>query len=182
MRDRKVVRDGEMDSCFVLFGNQPRQPFGCASGQLHGWLAAGQIFNPHVAPEDAVAQAGAKGFGAGLLGREALGVRCCALSALIGFGPLRLGENPVQKAVPIAADRFFDTPDVDHVAADADNHAVPVDAKAALLLLLRGLLHARTLGNSPRDSGAHASDGGAEPSVDRFADEEMPNVQFGNLR
>ncbi len=106
-----------MDSCFVLFRYQPRQPFGCSSGQLHGWLAARQVFNPHVAPEDAVPKPSSQSFGTGLLGRETLGVRCCALSAFIGFGPLRLRENPIKKAVSVAADRFFDAPDVDHVAS-----------------------------------------------------------------
>ena len=52
-------------------------------------------------------------------------------------------------------DGLLDTPDVDHVAADADNHAIPCWPR---LLLLRDLPRERPQGKALGDGLAHQRD------------------------
>ena len=84
----KIVGDGQVDAHLVTFGRQPGKRPRRASGQLQGGAPRRQIHHAHVAPEHALAEAGAERLGAGLLGGEALGVGGGARRPPVGFLPL----------------------------------------------------------------------------------------------
>src|SRR5208337_2136981 len=114
----------------VICGDELPQALRGAAGEFDRGLTASQIHHTHVAPEYAVLQPGAESLRASLLGGKALSVGRGAGRAGVGFSALCPGENPVEEAVAIAADRLLDAADVDHVAADADDHAISMRAGA----------------------------------------------------
>src|SRR4029077_12736289 len=85
------------------------------------------------APEHPLAEAGAQGLGARLLGGEALGVGGGAASAAVGLPPLDVGEHAGEKAVAIALDGPLHAPDVDDVVAQAEDHHVPLTSDSVSL-------------------------------------------------
>jgi hypothetical protein len=72
--ERRLVGDRQVDERLAALRCERRQPRRRAAGEAHRRLARGEVDHAHVAPEHAAAQAGAQRLGAGLLGREALGV------------------------------------------------------------------------------------------------------------
>ena len=96
--------------------------FGGTSGQRHRRLAARQVHDAHVLPEDAVCKAGAERFRTGFLGREALGVGFRPVLAALGFADLDFGKTALGEALGKAFDGAGDAADIDQVAADADDH------------------------------------------------------------
>src|SRR5262249_10425712 len=93
---------------------------------------------------------------------------------------LGLGENAVEETVAIALDGFLDPPDVDHIAADADDHALP---PAEPLLLLLGCL----LGHGPsrdpfRDCLAHAPDSLRQAQKHGLANQKLADMQLTDWR
>ncbi|QTK79091.1 hypothetical protein AT6N2_C1325 [Agrobacterium tumefaciens] len=114
---RKVVRDGQMDAGAVAGRQHRRQPFPCPVGQDHRRLAARQVDNAHVPPEDAVGKPGPERLGAGFLGGKTLGVGGRAVLPAIGFCTLDISETAMGETLAKALDRFFDAADVDQVAA-----------------------------------------------------------------
>src|SRR5262249_31452786 len=98
-------------------------------GQLQGGPSRRQIDHAHVAPEDAGAHACAQRLGAGLLGREALGVGLRLPRPPVCPGALDRGEDPGEKAVAVARDHLLDPPHIDEVGADAENHRTAARAR-----------------------------------------------------
>ena len=94
-----------------------------AAGQFQGGPARGQIYDAHVTPEHAVAEAGSQGLGASLLGGEALGVGGGAHRPPIGLDPFDIGEHAREKPVAVAFDGAFDAPDVNDVVAEPARRA-----------------------------------------------------------
>ena len=128
--------------------------------RIVGW-PLGQIDDAHVAPEHAVAQAGAERLGAGLLGGEALGVGGGALGAAVAIlRALDLGEAARDEALAEALERLLDAADVAEVAADAEDHRRPRPRP------------------SPRACARIAL---GEADEDRLADEEMADVELDDL-
>src|SRR5947209_15070201 len=125
-----------MDEGFAPRRGDFRQPLGGAAGQPHRRRAARQIDDAHVAPEHAVAQAGAERLGAGLLGGEALGVGGGALGAAVALGLLDPGEAASDEAGAEPIQRLLDALDVAEVAADADDHARPSSIAARIRRML----------------------------------------------
>ena len=95
-----------------------------AAGQRQGRLAAGQVDDADVAPEHAAVEAGAQRLGAGLLGGVAarVGFRAVAHGARSAARSIG-GEHARDEALAEAVERALDAPDVDQVAAEADDHA-----------------------------------------------------------
>ncbi len=89
------------------------QPRRGTAGELHGRLAAGQVHDAHVAPEDALGNAGAERLRAGLLGGEALGIGGGAAGPALGARPLDVGEDARQEPLAVARQRLLDAADVD---------------------------------------------------------------------
>src|SRR5215472_8972713 len=103
-----------------------------ALGVHHFGLAPGVLHYPDVADPDAVREAGAHGLDDGLLGREAH--RHEALGAC-GAGQLRtLGrhEQVLEKALAEALQGVADAPGLEHIHADAENHARAVCISARI--------------------------------------------------
>lgn len=134
--------------------------------QHHGRLAAGQIGHPHVPPKNPLFQACTQCLGTGLLGGEALSVSRGALGwPALGPGALLLSVNAMDEPLAEPRQRLLDAANVDDVRTDAYDHALAV-------------LGARSRGVDPS---AHFDDGGAEPRKDRFANQEVANIELGNL-
>ena len=140
---------------------QPRQR---AAGELHGRPSARQIDHAHVAPEHAAAQAGAERLGAGLLGGEALGVGFRAIGAALGLGALGRREDAVEKALAVALEHLLDAAHVAEIGAEADDHGCAGFGSPAV--------HGR----------AHEFDGLGQALEHRLADQEMPDIEFDDLR
>src|SRR4029079_8390892 len=81
------------------------------------------VHHAHVAPEDAAADAGAQRLGAGLLGREPLGVAGRGIELALGARPLDLGEHPMGEPIAEAVQALLHPADVGEVRAQADDHA-----------------------------------------------------------
>src|SRR5690606_29128729 len=97
-----------------------------AAGQLHGRLARRQVHDAYVAPENSARQTGPERLGAGFLGSKALGIGGRALLATVGLGALYIGEDAFDEALRVTLERRLDAPNVDQVAANADNHRFPL--------------------------------------------------------
>ena len=97
------------------------QTLGGAAGQAHGRLPRREIDHPHVAPEHPAPQSRAERLGAGLLGRESLGVGGRARRPPVGLALLGFGEAPGYEPLPVARERPFDARDLAQVAADPDD-------------------------------------------------------------
>src|SRR5690606_16878207 len=118
LRDRVFVGKTDVDP-----GRQPRrrdlgEPGRRTAGQRHRRLAAAQIDDPHVAPEDAAAEARTERLRTCLLRREPLGIACDAVGAPFRTLPLDLGKAPVQEALAEALQGVLDPADIDQIAAD----------------------------------------------------------------
>ena len=74
------------------------------------------------------------------------------------LGSLDVGEDAIEEALAETLERILDPLDVAKVGADADDH--------------RACVH----------QVAHPADAGLEPGEDRLADQEMADVEFGELR
>ncbi len=147
-------------------GNQGAEPLRRAAGQRHRRLAGAEVDHPHVAPEDAAMKPGAERLGAGLLGGEALGVGGGAHPPPLRFPPLDVGEDAADEALAVALERLLDAPDVDQVAADADDHDAAAFAGSARLV------HQARM----------RPDALLEPDEDRLADQEMADIELRELR
>src|SRR5688572_15608677 len=148
LSQREIIGDGEVDLSTGPRGQNGGQPFGGAPGQCHGGLARGQIHHPHVAPEDALIEAGSEGFGAGFLGSETFGVRRRALLAALRSPHLDRSKDPFNEALAIAVESLLDAPDIDEVAADADDHRAAAPAASARAVSIRRRM-VRTLSSRP---------------------------------
>ena len=132
--EREIVGDREVDLRHVVSWHKALQPLGRAAGKLHRWLSARQIDDAHVAPEHAVVEPRAERLRTRLFCGEAFRVGSGAIGPALGLHPLRFGEDAVEEAVAIALDCFFDTADIDQVAADADDHRAPSDSVIAVVV------------------------------------------------
>src|SRR5262249_26350488 len=122
LRQREVVRDGEIDLRRVSRRRDFLQAFQRAAGELHARLAAGKIDDAHVAPEHTPPQPGAERFGTGFFRGEALCITCSTLRTLIRFVALELGKDAAEETLAEALDAFLDAADIDEIGADADDH------------------------------------------------------------
>src|SRR5262249_49807188 len=122
LRHRAFICDRQIDSRLAAGGRDGAQPGERTAGQFYGGAAGRQVDDSHVAPEHAGAHAGAERFGAGLLGREALGIGLDAPGASFRLGPLGSGENAIEKALAVSFDGAFDAADIDEVGTDTENH------------------------------------------------------------
>src|SRR6478735_8764877 len=104
-----------------LRGHRP-QPRESAAGEPEGRSAAGQVDDFHVAPEDTMAHARSKRFGAGLLGGETAGVRRRAGGPAVAFGPLSGSEDPVGETVAEPFQRALDAADIAEIRPNSDDH------------------------------------------------------------
>lgn len=98
--------------------------FGRAAVEADAGASAGLADDLDFEPVDSATDAGAEGFGAGLLGGEAgrKAFGCVALSHAVGlFGG---GEDTVQEALSEAVEGLLDSVDFDQIDATADDHAV----------------------------------------------------------
>ncbi|CAD5254259.1 hypothetical protein BOS5A_200102 [Bosea sp. EC-HK365B] len=132
-----------------------------AAGQPHGRPPARQVHHFHVAPEHAGPDAGAERLRAGLLGCEATGIGGRARGSAIGFRLLARSEDALREALAKAGERVLDAADVAEIGADAEDHSSGLAGRAALV-------H-----RSP-----HHGDGRLQPDEDRFADQEMADVEL----
>jgi hypothetical protein len=73
--------------------------------------------------EYATAKPGAERLGAGLLGGESLGIGSGPIGAAVGFALFDRSEATGDEAVAETLERFLDPPNIDQVAAKADDHA-----------------------------------------------------------
>ena len=136
-----------------------------------GWAARGQVYDAHVAPVNALAQARAERLGAGLLGGKPLGVGGGPLAPAVGLLAFDLGEHPRDEALAEALQRLLDAADVDEIVADAEDHAdlarwpsraAPWRASSISARMRRTAL--------------------VEADEDRLADEEVADVELDDLR
>jgi hypothetical protein len=123
VRKREIVGYREVDAGHMITGNEIGKTPRSASCQRQGRLAAREVYDTHVAPENAPAEPRAKRLGASLLRGESLRIGCGASLPAVGFCPFRVGEYPVEKAISILLDGALYAPDINHVAADAEYHA-----------------------------------------------------------
>src|SRR5665213_288415 len=118
----RLIRQGHVDP-----GAHPRrrhrfEPRGRPAGQHQGRPAARQIDHAKIPPIDAPAEPGAERLGAGLLGGEALGIAGDSVGARVGTLALDGGKDAFEEALAIALDGALDPPDVDEIAAEAEDH------------------------------------------------------------
>src|SRR6478735_3595215 len=96
------------------------QPLGGAAQEHHSRLARSEVHDPHVAPKNAGADAGAERFRAGLFSGETLGVGGGTLRTPIGLRLLDVGKAAFGEAFAIARKRLLDPADVAEIDAKAD--------------------------------------------------------------
>ena len=120
-----------------------------AAGELHRRRAAGQIDDAHVAPEYAVAQAGAQRLGAGFLGGEAFRIRRRPLRATLRLPLLHGRKTALHEAIAEPLKRVRDTRDRAEIAADADDHAICLRPSSIALRIKRTLSASPTKIASP---------------------------------
>ena len=123
LRQRRVVRQGDMHDRRMAGRCHRREPLRGAAGQAHGRAAARQVDDLHVAPEHAPAHARAQSLRARLLGREAAGIGRGPRRAAIGLRPFAICKDAMGEAVAEAFERALDPADVAEVGADAEDHA-----------------------------------------------------------
>ena len=110
-------------------GSISEQALRRTAGQLHGRLAARQVDHAHVAPEHAVATCRCRAPWRRLpWRRSAWRRRRRAALRRSELGLLDVGEDARDEALAIALQRLLDAPDVDQVAADADDHVCGIPA------------------------------------------------------
>src|SRR5690606_25171908 len=122
LRLRPVIRDGEVDLRRHAGRSNRGEPDGRTAGQKHGRLARRQVHDTEIAPEHAGREAGAERLGAGLLGRETLGVTRGTVGPAVRLGALDIGEDALDEARTEPLKRTLDTPDIDDVLTDTENH------------------------------------------------------------
>src|SRR5262245_50940449 len=110
LREREIIRDRQVDDRAVARWQQPFETQGRAIRQVHGRPTARQVHNSHVAPKYPVGYSGAERLGAGLLGRESLGVGCRARPATFRASPFDIREYPGNEALAMALERLLDPP------------------------------------------------------------------------
>src|SRR5689334_18164678 len=107
-----------------MIGRRHRfEPLQRTARKLHGRAARRQIDHTHVAPPDALADAGTERLGAGFLRRETLGVGLHAVFSSLRFRALGFGEDAIEKAVTMTLDHLADSARIDDVVADPEDHA-----------------------------------------------------------
>src|SRR5690606_32145578 len=117
------VRKAKVDDCAHPFGRDCLEPLQRAAGQGHGRLARPEVDHAHVAPEDTATHSRAQSLGAGLLRREALGVRGRPVRLALRAGPFDFGEDAVREALAEPRQALLHSPDVGQVRPDPDDHA-----------------------------------------------------------
>src|SRR4051812_5830194 len=120
--ERRLIGQCDIEPGRHPFRRNLSEPPQGAAGQPHRGLPRSQIDDPEVAPKYAVAKPGAERFRTGFLGSKSTGIAGRAVGAPIAFATLGIGENAVEKAIAEALDRLLDATDIDHVAADAEDH------------------------------------------------------------
>src|SRR5690606_12260677 len=124
LRDRVLVGEAEVDPGAHSGRRQRIEPRPRAAGEDERRTPGGQVDDPEVAPEHAAAEPCPERLGARLLGGEALGVSGGAVGAPLGLRALLGGEDAREEALAEPRQRLLDAPDVDEIAADADDHAL----------------------------------------------------------
>src|SRR5215470_9923236 len=92
-----------------------KAPQGTA-GKAHARLPGRQVNHPEIPPEHALAKTGAERFGGRLFCGKTARVARARVDPAVATAPLKLGKDPVEKAVAKPADRLLDSTDVDQVA------------------------------------------------------------------
>src|SRR5215207_4911410 len=95
LRERRVVGERDVDDRLMAGRHHALEPLERSAREAHGRPPAGQVDHLHVAPEDAGAQARAKGLGAGLLCGEAARVGGGRGRPALAAGPLARREDAV---------------------------------------------------------------------------------------
>jgi hypothetical protein len=122
LSQRRIVRKGDVEHGLMAGGRHAPQTLHRPTRQAKGRLSGGKIDDFHIPPEDAMAEARAKGLRAGLLGGEPSGIGRRPRGAPVAPGAFALGENAMGEAIPETFDGTLDATDVAEIRPDAENH------------------------------------------------------------
>ena len=159
-----VVGEAEVDLRGHAGRGERSQPRRRAAGQRHGRLAAAQVDDAHVAPEDAALEARAERLGAGLLGREALGV--ARRARFLRAAPDACRSTSVNIRSTNRSPKRSSVFSMRRMSVRSE--PMPTIKRRPVA---RGV-HQR----------AHAPDGRVEAGEDRLADQEVADVELGDAR
>src|SRR6185312_1598440 len=122
LRHRRLVGQRQVDPGIHAGRRQQAELAQRAAGQHQRRPPGRQIDDADIAPEHAVAKAGAERLGARLLGGIALGVARRAVGPVIGAPALLRREDALEETLAEALDGALDAADIDEVAAEAEDH------------------------------------------------------------
>src|SRR5208282_4279810 len=127
LRHGSLVGHRDVDACLVARGRNRLQASLGAPRERDGRPPRRQVDHADVAPPHAGAQTGAQRFGAGLFGREALGVALDSVSPVFGAGAFGRGKNPIDGAGAVPLGRFGKAAHVGDIGSDPEDHpSVPL--------------------------------------------------------
>ncbi len=118
----------------------------------------GRLTTPMSRQNTPARRPGAERLGAGLLGRETLGIGLAPPGAAFGFGALGRGEDASEKTLAVALDGTLDAADIDEIGTDTENHARPRSMPARMVFTAA-----------------------ARPHGDRLSDQEMADIELDDL-
>ena len=118
----RVIHNALRPSLLPAAPPEPRQR---PAGQPQGRFPARQMHHFHIAPEHALAKAGAQSLGAGFLRRKHLGIarRAARRPAPVGPATFLFGIKAMREPLPKPFQRLTDPANIAQIRADADNHS-----------------------------------------------------------
>src|SRR5580700_4522750 len=120
---RRLVGQTHIEPCCHSGWGDRCQAMQGAAGEPHPGLTRRQVDDPEIAPEHALAKAGAQCLRRRLFRGEPPRIaRHPRDAAAVTTEALRLGEDAVEKTVAESLDRALDAADVYEVAAEAEDH------------------------------------------------------------
>ncbi len=150
--------------------------FRCTTGEAHGRFSRWQVDNFHIAPKNATAKTCSERLGAGFLGGKTACITFHPRRAALRFGALALGIYAIGKAFAKTLQSTLDTPNIDEIAAQANNHVGKMRAPAN-----SGAFLTQRLGAGPVHQRPHAADRAVEAGENRLANKEMADIQLDHF-